>query len=156
MYNQPYFIPNFYSNVVPPFVRSATINTALRGLGANRGLNLFGRLGNSIKSINWSGIINNTSKTLGLINQAIPVVKRVGPVMNNMKSMLKIASVFKDETDYTPKRKNGIVNRFNSLSRSTDTNFSQNSVNVDHSSRQENMDTSYLTDDYSPTFFVAS
>jgi len=44
-------------------------------------------------------IVGGLSKTLGVVNQAIPIVKEVGPMFNNMKSMLKIASVFKDETD---------------------------------------------------------
>lgn len=57
--------------------------------------NLFG----GIHNINWSGMLNNVSRTLGVVRDAIPVVKEVGPMINNMKSMIKIASVFKDETD---------------------------------------------------------
>lgn len=62
---------------------------------------LFTRLGrsfNTIKRINWTNIINNTSKTLGVINQAIPIVKQTKPMIHNMRSMLKVASLFKDET----------------------------------------------------------
>ena len=104
MYNSPYFIPNFYPNIAP----IVNGNTVLRGLNRARGLGLFKRIGNGLntfKSINWGGIINNTSKTLGIINQTIPIVKQTGPMINNMKSMLKIASIFKDETDINPKSK---------------------------------------------------
>ena len=95
-----------------------------------RNPNLFQRLGNSIKSINWTGMINNTSKTLGIINQSIPIVKQVGPMMNNMRSILRIASIFKDETD-TQK------------STTTKTNYSSSTSN------NTNKD-----DTYSPTYFI--
>ncbi len=91
MYNQPFYIPPFYGNVM----RNYMGGNMLRG-------NIFSRLSSlwsGIKSYNWSGLINNTSKTLGIINQSIPIVKQVKPVMNNVRSMMKIASVFKDETD---------------------------------------------------------
>lgn len=150
MYQQPYFIPGFYSNFAPSMMRGAAMNTAFRGLGAERGLGLFSRIGNgfqALKNINWSGIINNTSRTLGLVNQAIPVVKQVGPMMNNMKSMLKIASIFKDETD-TPtfsKRKNyhfpNATTSPSSYSHNDDVHYSVNSSDID---------------DYSPTFFIPS
>ncbi len=65
---------------------------------ATRGISRGGIL-SGIKSINWGGMLGNASKALGVVNQAIPIVKEVGPMMNNMRSMLKIASVFKDETD---------------------------------------------------------
>lgn len=127
MYNYPYFIPGYSpsilnSSIIGP-IRNATTNGLLnsaRGLGANtlansarglgastlasptRGAGLFSKLGtglSGIKTINWGNLINNTSKTLGVINQTIPLVRQVGPMVNNMRSMFKIASVFKDETD---------------------------------------------------------
>ena len=54
---------------------------------------LFSRLlGNGI---NWSSILSGTQKTLGIVNQAIPVVKQVSPVMKNAKTMFKIMNEFK-------------------------------------------------------------
>ena len=113
LYNQPYFMPGFYSHFTPFMMRSGMgpmPSYAIRGLGAGRGIGLFNRIGNGIsalKGVNWSGIINNTSRTLGVINQAIPVVKQVGPMINNMKSMLRVASIFKDETDGNIRKKQG-------------------------------------------------
>ena len=75
--------------------------------------NIFSRLGRSfgtIKRINWSNIINNTSKTLGVINQAIPIVKQTGPMLHNMRSMLKVASAFKNETSNKKQKKETITN----------------------------------------------
>ena len=140
-------MPNLYTNFIPSMARGAMVNGA-RGLGSNigigRGINLFQRLGNGIhalRGINWSGIINNTSKTLGVINQAIPVVKQVGPMMNNVRSMLKIASVFKDETDLKVPKK-GISHYAK--------NSSYSSSDIHHDSVSSNLD------DYSPTFFVGA
>lgn len=77
-----------------------TLGTATRGGGLLSRLTGIGGL----RTFNWQGLLTNTSKTLNVINQAIPIVKQVGPMYNNMKSMLRIASLFKDETDPTPKK----------------------------------------------------
>ncbi len=47
----------------------------------------------SLKNIGWSGILDGTQKTLGVINQAIPIVYQVKPVLTNVRSMFKIANV---------------------------------------------------------------
>lgn len=56
-------------------------------------------LGGIQKSFNFGSLLTNTSKALGVVKEAIPIVKEVGPMVGNMKQMLKIASIFKDETD---------------------------------------------------------
>ncbi|MDD4036397.1 MAG: VrrA/YqfQ family protein [Bacilli bacterium] len=60
------------------------------------------RLGNQFSSyyspllrkpgINWSNILNNTQKTLGIINQAIPICYQIGPIYRNAKTMFRVAS----------------------------------------------------------------
>ena len=50
---------------------------------------LFGR------GINWSSILSNTGKTLNIINQTIPVVKEISPVMKNAKTMFRVMNEFK-------------------------------------------------------------
>lgn len=78
-YYMPYFnmYPNMISNVAP------TVN-ASKGIFSS----LFGRL-------NWGSILSNTQKTLNLVNQAIPVIKQVSPVMKNAKTMFKVMNEFK-------------------------------------------------------------
>jgi len=49
------------------------------------------------KGINWSSLLANTQKTLGVINQAIPVFHQVRPILNNAKTMFKIAGALKDD-----------------------------------------------------------
>ena len=45
--------------------------------------------------IKWSSILNGTQKTLGIVNQAIPIIKQAGPVINNAKTMFRVMSEFK-------------------------------------------------------------
>lgn len=46
--------------------------------------------------LNWGNILSNAQKSLGVINQAIPIVQQVKPMVNNAKAMFKIANVLKD------------------------------------------------------------
>lgn len=46
------------------------------------------------KSINWAGLLTNTQKTLNIVNQAIPVVYQIKPMINNAKTMFRVASEF--------------------------------------------------------------
>lgn len=46
-----------------------------------------------LKNIKWSTLLDGTSKTLGVINQAIPVVYQVKPIIDNAKTMFKIANI---------------------------------------------------------------
>ena len=53
---------------------------------ANNNTSLFSK----IKSFNWGGLLNNTQKTLNVINQAIPIVNQVRPIVSNAKTMLRV------------------------------------------------------------------
>ena len=46
-----------------------------------------------IKGINFSNLLDGCQKTLGVINQAIPIVHQVGTMITNAKTMFKIANV---------------------------------------------------------------
>lgn len=50
------------------------------------GLSLFSR----IRGINWGSFLNNTQKTLNVINQAIPIVNQVKPIVNNARTMFRV------------------------------------------------------------------
>ena len=56
-------------------------------------------VGNSLlplakKTINWSGLLSNTQKTLNIVNQAIPIVYQIKPMVNNAKTIFKVANEF--------------------------------------------------------------
>ena len=63
-------------------------NQIMRPSLFNKGLSL-------AKGINWGGILDGAQKTLGVINQAIPIVYQVKPIINNAKTMFKIADVIR-------------------------------------------------------------
>lgn len=69
-----------YFNSIP-YVASAPVKTSFFK-------NLFG-------GINFSSILNGTQKTLGIVNQAIPLIKQAKPVLNNAKTMFKVMNEFK-------------------------------------------------------------
>ena len=155
MFNQPYFVPRFPYRYPPFMMHNMMIRQpffGLRGLGSTRrGMGMFNWIGNRIhafRGINWSNIIQHTSKTLGVINQAIPVVRQVGPMMNNVRSMLKIASVFKDETD-NGGHGNSVQVPKSSIS-SSDSFVENNGDLLNASSVQQKI----YENDYSPVFFV--
>lgn len=167
MYNNPYmytrFMPNMYMGMGPIGNATSSIPTginATRGfstIGPNIGINtirgtssgIFPKLGktfSALKGFNWGNLINNASKTVGVINQTIPLVKQAGPMFRNMKSVLKIASVFKDETD--PISKNTSNNK-NTIPQKKEKTIIDNN-------QTEQLSTHIAKDDIdnSPIFFV--
>ena len=48
-----------------------------------------------LSKINFSSIINGTTKTLNLVNQAIPIFKQVSPIIKNAKTMFAVMNEFK-------------------------------------------------------------
>ncbi len=126
--------PNGFYNM--PFVNPYNAVGAASALPRTGGL--LSKLG--LRNINFGNILTNTSKTLNVINQAIPVVKQVGPMFNNMKSILKVASLFNDAT--TPSNNNN------------NNNSSNNKVNNETSGeRNENTITNNSYSN-SPNFFI--
>ena len=86
-----------YGNNYNPFImRGYMPNPMSRGAFSLGG---FRNIFRGLHTVNWSGMLNNFSRTLGVVREAIPVVKEVGPMIRNASQMIKIASVFKDETD---------------------------------------------------------
>lgn len=80
---------------------------------------IFGRgnfLGNpTTPKITFSGILNGASKTLGVINQAIPVFYQVKPIWNNARTMLRVArglrSTDSKEINNTPVKENNTIKK---------------------------------------------
>ena len=52
--------------------------------------------------INWSSLLTNTQKTLGIINQAIPAFYQVKPIFNNMKTMFRVVNELNKNDSVTP------------------------------------------------------
>jgi len=82
MYNSMYF--NGYN----PY----SIPTPIPKQGFTKGL-----LG-GISKVNWGNLLNNTQKTLNVINQAIPVYYQMKPIYNNARTMFKLIGSFNDKS----------------------------------------------------------
>ena len=48
--------------------------------------------------INFGAILTNTQKTLNVVNQAIPLVYQVKPIISNAKTVLKVMHAVKDNS----------------------------------------------------------
>ena len=80
---------NYYN----PYFGSMAYTPTLGAVSnASSSTGLFSRLFGGGK---LSSFINGTQKTLGIINQAIPLVKQVSPVFKNAKTMFKVMNEFK-------------------------------------------------------------
>lgn len=55
----------------------------------------------SIKAVNWGNLLEGTQKTLGVINQAIPVVYQIKPIINNARTIFKIAGSMQEDSNIT-------------------------------------------------------
>lgn len=60
-----------------------------------------GGLLNLIKGLNISGILDGTQKTLSVINQAIPVIYQVKPLVSNIGTLFKIKNIMNEPISNT-------------------------------------------------------
>ena len=51
-----------------------------------------------IKGLNISGFLDGTQKTLSVINQAIPIVYQVKPLVSNLGTVFKISNIINDNS----------------------------------------------------------
>lgn len=122
-------------------LRGGAMNGGSLGGGLRSLLGLGGRVSAIGRGINWTSLLNNTSKTIGVVKEAIPIVKEAGPMLRNMKSIIKVASVFKDETDTTGGGTDGDV-------KSTTTDLGNGTYSTDNS----NLSSNYNSNE--PNFFL--
>ena len=97
MYNSMYF------NGFNPYM----IQNAIPKQGITKGL-----LG-GISKVNWGNLLNNTQKTLNVINQAIPVYYQMKPIYNNAKTMFRLIGSFNDKPSNQTNIKNSNINSNN-------------------------------------------
>lgn len=84
---------------------------------------LFARGLRLTRGINWGSLLDGTQKTLGVINQAIPIVYQVKPIINNAKTMFRIASQMASSDN-----NNTNINRINTINTNSNSNQNQNQV----------------------------
>lgn len=57
------------------------------------------------KTFSFANLLNGASKTLGVINQAIPVVYQIKPIWNNAKTMFRVAKELNSSNNETSNNK---------------------------------------------------
>ena len=105
MYNNSMYYNNF-----PPYQNHLGGNILKRGLFFS-----------GLRSINWSNLLNNTQKTLNVINQAIPVYYQVKPIWGNAKTMFRMMGALKSNNDNTDNINNQLTNATN-IEKNTNSN----------------------------------
>ena len=78
---------NYGYNFNPAFMGSMPIRAAAPSAGLS---SLFTPSATAASKFTFSGLLNGASKTLGVINQAIPVFYQVKPIWNNAKTMIRV------------------------------------------------------------------
>ena len=63
----------------------------------NMGINMWQGLPK--RTSNWNNILNNTQRTLGIINQAIPLIYQVKPLVTNAKTLFRVANAINEKDD---------------------------------------------------------
>lgn len=110
----------------------------------SRSVGFFGRIGNSLRSFNWANFLNGTSKTLNVVNQAIPLVRQAKPMFNNIRSMVHLAKAFGNETNFRDNKLQ--VNNHKIISATNKNNEESNNHLVNNNS-------AILNSNY-PNFFI--
>ena len=105
MFNNPY---NMY-----PYMNQG-MNLAMKSPVSGAIKASRGGLFKSLAGIKWGSILNNTQKTLNVINQAIPVYYQIKPICSNLKNFGKIMSIF-NEPDNNNNNNNINSNNINNL-----------------------------------------
>ena len=114
---------NYYN----PYINFIPYTSSVPKTGLLSGLFKFGKF-------NLSSILNGTQKTLGFINQAIPVVKQVSPMLQNAKTMFKVMNEFKK----TDKKNNETLNNISKKNNETLNNIQQNNNITNLKEKNEN------------------
>ena len=94
-------IPYTMTNMAIPNVNSAALGNSLVS-----STSIFSK-------INWSSLLSNAQKTLGIVNQAIPLYYQVKPVFKNIKTLGKIGKEFTKISENNNQNVNNFFNDSN-------------------------------------------
>lgn len=92
------------------------------------------------KGFNFNNFLTSTGKTLNVINQAIPIFYQVKPIINNARTMLKVAGAIRG-SDKAPTRNNyssQVVSNSNSINSNQNTNYTSSNYSQKNSQVQGN------------------
>ena len=97
---------------------------------------LLSKFGNLAKGFSFSSFLDGTQKTLGVINQAIPIVYQVKPIFKNARTMFRVMNEFKKadikDTPQTPS--NNVMVKQNNTFNNYETQVNSNNYETPASS----------------------
>lgn len=89
-FNYPYYYTNGLRDLGNMMYVAPRVSSPLSFL--TRGVSPLANIAGATTSrVTFSSILNGASKTLGVINQAIPVVYQIKPIWSNAKTMFRMA-----------------------------------------------------------------
>lgn len=114
------FVPNMVNNVPVRMLPQAT--STIPRISSLLGGAKVGTAGaaSGASKITFSGLLNGASKTLGVINQAIPVFYQVKPIWNNARTMFRVVKEINSKDDQS------IVNTSNNTTNQVNKNSQKN------------------------------
>lgn len=140
MYGNGFYNPFMYQsgNMASDVTNIARngLSNAMSGASSTSG---FAGLKALLGKFSFSGFLNGASKTLNVVNQAIPVYYQVKPMIQNAKTMFRIMGAVKSDDKSTNLKKSGNYAVKNTVS-----------SNVQQVKSQENT----TTNTNNPTFFI--
>ena len=117
-------IPNAYYGMGAPATR-ATGGLLSRLFPASQASSIAGATNTATSGITFSGILNGASKTLGVINQAIPVFYQIKPIWNNAKTVFRVAKAM-NSSDNSNTSFTSNINRTSNTNTSTNNSINNN------------------------------
>lgn len=109
---------NFYN----PYMYSSFMNTA----NTASSLGKAGGIGSLFKKFSLSSFLSGASKTLNVVNQAIPIYYQVKPMITNAKTMFKVMNAVKAPDNKTTKHISNNYNKTHNQTQKTNSNIKHN------------------------------
>lgn len=130
-----------------PYYQATNMTRGLGGLASTSNLGNTASLGTAsgigkglLSKFSFSGLLNGASKTLNIVNQAIPIFYQVKPMFNNAKTMLKIMGAVKGD------------NSSNKINTKSNTNTESSKQNIKVNETVSVNESNFLEEN--PKFFI--
>ena len=118
------FMPNMVNSAPVRMMPQATSTIPrISSLLGGAKVGTAGAAASGASKITFSGILNGASKTLGVINQAIPVFYQVKPIWNNARTMFRVVKEINSKDEPSAKTtSNSTTNQVNSNQKNIEEN----------------------------------
>ena len=121
------FMPNMVNSAPVRMMPQATSTIPrISSLLGGAKVGTAGAAASGASKITFSEILNGASKTLGVINQAIPVFYQVKPIWNNARTMFRVVKEINSKDE--PSAKTTSNNATNQVNKNSQKNIEENNA----------------------------